>query len=160
MSSLDSVLLVAASVTARDLIGRWRSPAGPGEPDRVVRWTRLGVFAFAGLAAAIALNPPGGIVEWTIFSGSLFAVCFVPTILLRLGGNETAALAAFAAGIAVLCGWLAAGLDEVVHEVFPALFASVAAHMAISLSGDVAADPAQADSQVRHCFDCEAAPDA
>ena len=30
------------------------------------------------VAAALALNPPGDIVEITIFSGSLYAVCFFP----------------------------------------------------------------------------------
>ena len=156
MSSLDSVLLVAASVTARDLLSRWRRSAAPGGADRVVSRTRFGVFVFAGLAAAIALHPPGGIVEMTIFSGSLFAVCFVPTILLGLHwqrGSEAAALAAFAAGIAVLLGWLAAGLGDAVHEVFPALLASTATYLAVSLRGAPATDPGRADPQVRRCFD-------
>ena len=94
--------------------------------------------AFAAVAAVVALNPPGGIVEITIFSGSLFAVCFVPTILLGLHwrrGNEAAALWAFGVGIAVLLGWLLAGLGDVVHEVFPALFASTAAYVVVSLRG-------------------------
>ena len=96
MSSLDSVLLVAASVTARDVVAVVTRRSAMD--DRVVAWTRMGVIAFAIVAAAIALKPPGGIIEITIFSGSLFAVCFVPTILLGLHwrrGNETAALAAF-----------------------------------------------------------------
>ena len=154
MSSLDSVLLVAASVTTRDVAGRWlgggsngiraaRDAAAPGDgngdtdaaPDRIVNWTRFGVVAYAVLAAAIALNPPGGIVELTIFSGSLFAVCFVPTVLLGLHwrrGNEAAALAAFGIGIAVLLAWLASGLDAAVHEVFPALASSTAAYVVIA----------------------------
>ncbi|MDE0053719.1 MAG: sodium/solute symporter, partial [Gammaproteobacteria bacterium] len=114
MSSLDSVLLVAASVASRDLLRR------PG--NNAVAGARLGVAGFAIVAAVIALNPPGGIVEITIFSGSLFAVCFVPTILLGLHwrrGNEAAALTAFGVGITVLLGWLLAGLGDVVHEVFP-----------------------------------------
>ena len=82
--------------------------------------------------------------EITIFSGSLFAVCFVPTILLGLHwrqGNEAAALTAFGVGIAVLLGWILAGLGEVVHEVFPALFASTAAYVAISLRSSPVTDP-------------------
>ena len=136
MSSLDSVLLVAASVTAKDVVHR-RRDAGDGA---IVRWTRLGVFAYAGVAAAVALNPPGGIVELTIFSGSLFAVCFVPTILIGLHwrrGCEKAALAAFGLGIAVLLGWLVSGLADVVHEVFPALLVSTAAYVLISLRSPV-----------------------
>ena len=87
----------------------------------------------------MALKPPGGIVELTIFSGSLFAVCFVPTILLGLHwrrGNEAAALAAFGLGVAVLLGWLLLGYDAVVHEVFPALAVSTAAYVALSLRGE------------------------
>ena len=132
MSSLDSVLLVAASVTTRDVAGRW---LGGGAPDRIVNWTRFGVVAYAALAAVIALNPPGGIVELTIFSGSLFAVCFVPTVLLGLHwrrGNEAAALAAFGIGIAVLLAWLASGLNAALHEVFPALACSTAAYVVIA----------------------------
>ena len=133
MSSLDSVLLVAASVASRDIFG-WRR----NNQTNVVKGARLGVAGFAVVAAVVALNPPGGIVEITIFSGSLFAVCFVPTILLGLHwrrGNEAAALWAFGVGIAVLLGWLLAGLGDVVHEVFPALFASTAAYVVVSLRG-------------------------
>ena len=84
MSSLDSVLLVAASVTSRDLLRRTTEATE-------VRRTRIGVVAFAVLAALVALRPPGGIMDLTIFSGSLYAVCFLPTILLGLHwrrGNE------------------------------------------------------------------------
>ncbi|MDE0451070.1 MAG: sodium/solute symporter [Gammaproteobacteria bacterium] len=136
MSSLDSVLLVAASVASRDLLRR------PG--NNAVAGARLGVAGFAIAAAVIALNPPGGIVEITIFSGSLFAVCFVPTILLGLHwrrGNEAAALTAFGVGITVLLGWLLAGLGDIVHEVFPALLASTVSYVAVSLRGASVADP-------------------
>ncbi|MDE0422114.1 MAG: sodium:solute symporter family protein [Gammaproteobacteria bacterium] len=140
MSSLDSVLLVAASVASRDLFRRRAHKDGS-----VVVGARVGVAAFAVVAAVVALNPPGGIVEITIFSGSLFAVCFVPTILLGLHwhrGNEAAALAAFGVGIAVLLGWLLAGLGDFVHEVFPALVASTGAYVAISARGRPLTDPA------------------
>jgi len=133
MSSLDSVLLVAASVASRDLLRRSRREA------TVVGSARLGVAGFAVVAAVVALNPPGGIVEITIFSGSLFAVCFVPTILLGLHwyrGNAAAALTAFGVGIAVLLGWLLAGLGDIVHEVFPALFASTVGYVVVSLRGN------------------------
>lgn len=148
MSSLDSVLLVAASVASRDLFGRRRINDGS-----VVSGARLGVAGFAVVAAIVALNPPGGIVEITIFSGSLFAVCFVPTILLGLHwrrGNEAAALTAFGAGIVVLLGWLLAGLGDVVHEVFPALLASTVSYVVISLHGAPITD-----AQVTRIFEAE-----
>ena len=148
MSSLDSVLLVAASVASRDLFGRRQRSDGT-----VVTGARLGVAAFAVVAAVIALNPPGGIVEITIFSGSLFAVCFVPTILLGLHwrrGNEAAALTAFGVGVAVLLGWILAGLGDVLHEVFPALLASTAAYVIVSMRGSPVTDP-----EVARLFDVE-----
>ena len=148
MSSLDSVLLVAASVASRDLFSRRRRSDGT-----VVAGARLGVVGFAGSAAIIALNPPGGIVEITIFSGSLFAVCFVPTILLGLHwhrGTEAAALTAFGVGIAVLLGWMLAGLGDVVHEVFPALLASTTAYVIVSTRGSPVTDP-----EVARLFDNE-----
>ena len=136
MSSLDSVLLVAASVTSRDLVR-------PKSEATEVRLTRIGIVVFAAVAALIALRPPGGIVELTIFSGSLYAVCFLPTVLLGLHwrrGNETAALAAFGIGIFVLVAWLALGLTSFLHEVFPALAASMAAYVAIARVGEPVRD--------------------
>ena len=131
MSSLDSVLLVAASVVVRDI----RMELGP-LPDRAaIAWTRYGVIAFAVLAAVIALDPPGGIVEITIFSGSLYAVCFIPTVVIALHwrrGSETAALAAFGTGIGVLVGWLLLGWQTSLHEVFPALAASTVVYVALA----------------------------
>ena len=131
MSSLDSVLLVAASVTTRDL---WR----PATEAREVRRTRIGVVGFAVVAALVALRPPGGIMDITIFSGSLYAVCFLPTVVLGLHwrrGNESAALGAFGVGIAVLLAWLGLGFESVLHEVFPALAASMATYVLIAGRG-------------------------
>ena len=137
MSSIDSVLLVAASVTSRDLLPQ-------ATEAREVRRTRLGVVGFALVAALVALRPPGGIMDITIFSGSLYAVCFLPTVLLGLHwrrGNETAALGAFIVGIAVLLGWLALGLQSVLHEVFPGLAASMAFYVAAAWRGAAVDDP-------------------
>ena len=131
MSSLDSVLLVAASVVVRDI----RMELGP-LPDRsAIAWTRWGVVAFALVGAIVALDPPGGIVEITIFSGSLYAVCFIPTVVIALHwrrGGETAALAAFGTGIAVLVGWLLLGWQAWLHEVFPALAASTLVYVVVA----------------------------
>ena len=131
MSSLDSVLLVAASVTTRDL---WQ----PATEAQEVRRTRIGVVGFAVVAALVALRPPGGIMDITIFSGSLYAVCFLPTVVLGLHwrrGNESAALGAFGVGIAVLLTWLGLGFESVLHEVFPALAASMATYVLIAGRG-------------------------
>lgn len=126
MSSMDSVLLVGASVLYRDLVEVVRPAARP------LAWTRAGVIGLAVVSAVVALDPPGGIVEITIFSGSLYAVCFLPAILFGLHwrrGNAAAVLASMALGIGVLVVWLLAGWSAYVHEVFPALLASCTAYV-------------------------------
>ena len=130
MSSMDSVLLVAASVFSRDLL-LLRYPGLPA-----LRVTRLAVVAFALVSAVIALRPPGGIVEITIFSGSLYAACFLPAVVAGLHwrrGTASAVLASMLCGVAVLLVWLVSGLGSMLHEVFPALLASCVAYWLVSV---------------------------
>ena len=130
MSSMDSVLLVAASTLFKNMIDPFtKAKAG-------VRWTRLAVVGFAVLAAVLALRPPGDIVEITIFSGSLYAVCFLPAVLLGLHwqkGNAIAVLSSMLVGTVVLVLWLVGGYREHLHEVFPALIASIVVYVGLSL---------------------------
>lgn len=140
MSSLDSVLLVAASVVVRDV----RMELGPLSSRAAVAWTRGGIIAFAAVAALVALNPPGDIVQITIFSGSLYAVCFAPAIVFGLHwrrGSAAAALAAGGVGIAVLLVWLLLGWQERLHEVFPALAASTLAYVLLARFTPPVGDP-------------------
>ncbi len=128
MSSLDSVLLVAASVFTRDFIAEIRPMTGVSQ----VSWTRLGVVAFAIAGAGFAFRPPGDIVAITIFSGSLYAVCFTPAVLLGLHwrrGDGFTVLASMAVGVTVLLGWLVSGASSWLHEVFPSLAASTATYV-------------------------------
>jgi SSS family transporter len=130
MSSMDSVLLVAASTLYKNIIEPLR------HSRRQLQWTRLAVIGFAVVAAALALNPPGDIVEITIFSGSLYAVCFFPAVVLGLHwwrGSALAVLASMGVGVAVLAIWMLTGLREVVHEVFPALSASLLVYVLLAL---------------------------
>ena len=135
MSSMDSVLLVSASTMSNDVLGYWKPPSNT-DSGNTVGITRMGVVGFATLSAVIAIDPPGGIVDITIFSGSLYAVCFVPTILLGLHwkrGDGFAALASIFSGIFVLVSWLALGLKDQVHELFPALVVSLSVFIGLSL---------------------------
>jgi len=135
MSSMDSVLLVAASVLYKDVVETMRPTARP------LVWTRFGVIGLSVLAALVALRPPGGIVEITIFSGSLYAVCFLPAILFGLHwrrGTAAAVLASMAVGIVVLVGWMLFGPRGVVHEVFPALLLSCAVYLLVALKSQPA----------------------
>lgn len=128
MSSMDSVLLVAASVLYKDVVETVHPTAHP------LTWTRIGVIGCSLIAAVIALDPPGGIVEITIFSGSLYAVCFFPAILFGLHwlrGTANGVLASMLTGMAVLLGWMLVGPRDVVHEVFPALAVSCLVYLLI-----------------------------
>lgn len=137
MSSLDSVLLVTASTCQRDLVESWN----PGSAASALRNTRVLVAVFAVVTALVALDPPGRIVALTAFSGSLFAACFFPAIVLGLHwrrGNGAAVLASFGVGIATLFLWESFPLAGSLHEIFPAValstlvYASVAALTAVN----------------------------
>lgn len=129
MSSMDSVLLVAASTLYRNMLQPFKPAQNP------LRWTRLAVLGFAVVAALLALNPPGDIVEITIFSGSLYAVCFLPAVVLGLHwrrGTAHGVLASMAVGVSVLLVWLMLDLRSLMHEVVPALCASLLAYVALA----------------------------
>ncbi len=130
MSSMDSVLLVAASVLFNDVV----APVKP--TATALRWTKALVVLVAVVGAVLALNPPGGIVEMTVFAGSLYAVCFVPAILLGLHwrqGSAQAVLGSLLAGVLVLVAWLVSGASQQLHEVFPALLVSLAVYLVFAL---------------------------
>ena len=131
MSSMDSVLLVAGSVTMRDVIGVFV----PVSEARQTLYTRIGVVACAMLAALFALNPFGDIVEITTFSGSLYAVCFAPAIMLGLHwrrGNAKAVIASFGSGILTILIWRNLGFSSTLHEVLPALALSTVVYVLLS----------------------------
>ena len=129
MSSMDSVLLVAASTLYKNLVAPFR------QRSRELLWTRTAVVSFSIVAAALALNPPGDIVEITIFSGSLYAVCFFPAVVFGLywqKGTAAAVLCSMIIGVSTLIAWIAADLRHTLHEVFPALLLSGLTYWVIS----------------------------
>ena len=129
MSSMDSVLLVASSTLYKNLVAPFK------KVKNEVRLSRIAVIGFACLAAFLALNPPGDIVGITIFSGSLYAVCFFPPVVFGLYGRIAPASRVFVAmlfGIATLIAWIALGLSSLLHEVFPGLVVSTAIYLAFS----------------------------
>lgn len=136
MSSLDSVLLVMASTAERDVVGVLR---GERTEHHEIQWTRGWIFLFALVTAIISLDPPGGIVTLTAFSGSLFGACFFPAIVLGLywpRGSGAGVVASFVVGVGVLLAWSRMPGSDVVHEVFPALFLSTLTYVAVSLGTD------------------------
>ena len=126
---MDSVLLVASSTLYKNLVAPFK------KVENEVRLSRVAVIGFACLAAFMALNPPGDIVGITIFSGSLYAVCFFPPVVFGLYGRIAPASRVFVAmllGIATLIAWIALGLSSLLHEVFPGLIVSTAIYLAFS----------------------------
>ena len=129
MSSMDSVLLVAASTLYRNVVAPFSTSS------RELLWTRAAVVGFSLVAAALALNPPGDIVEITIFSGSLYAVCFFPAVVFGLywqRGSSRAVLWSMAVGISTLIIWIGADLRQNLHEVFPGLLLSTLTYYGLS----------------------------
>ncbi len=102
-----------------------------------LRATRFYVVLFALITALVALEPPGGIVTLTAFSGSVYAACFFPAIVLGLHwsrGNGAAVMTSFILGITTLFLWEYLPFAAAVHEVFPAMLLSLLAYLIISLS--------------------------
>ncbi len=141
MSSLDSVLLVAASTVERDVV----SPFFPRLSERGnVNLTRIFVVAISVLTALIALRPPGGIIQLTIFSGSTYAACFFPALIIGLHwrrGNGVAAAASIVTGMVVLLVWTITGWNATLHEVFPALLVSTVVFVALAGLTGINEDP-------------------
>ena len=91
MSSIDSVLLVAAAAIDRDLLNSNR----PDNAPNAVARTRIWVVIVSVAAAVTALQPfASDIVSVTKFSGSLYGACFVPVIILGLFQKRRSAKAA------------------------------------------------------------------
>lgn len=155
MSSLDSVLLVMASTTERDLMSVLR----PGRSEASeMGWTKGWVALFALITAVISLDPPAGIVELTAFSGSLYGACFFPAVFFGLHwkrGSGAAVIASFAVGIGVLLGWEFVPGSEILHEVFPAMVLSTLAFVGTSLITE-----ATANETVRRLMSAEIEPAA
>ncbi|MAV34044.1 MAG: hypothetical protein CMJ59_01175 [Planctomycetaceae bacterium] len=132
MSSLDSVLLVAGSTISRDLFDH------PDQDIQGIRLARIWVFVVSLVSMLLALNPIGDIVEVTAFSGSMYAACFLPTLVLGLywqRGTAAGAISCLVIGSTVSIGWYCArkaGWTEL-HEVYPSLLLALTAYIVISL---------------------------
>jgi len=147
MSSLDSVLLVMASTWERDVVSLFHD-AGDA---KAVRETRRYVALFATITAIIAANPPGSIVTLTSFSGSVYAACFFPAVVLGLfwkRGNGPAVIASFVVGLTVLVGWDWLPIAAQIHQVFPAMALSMLAYVGLSLRTPPVAAAARLDVEL------------
>lgn len=146
MSSLDSVLLVAASSVDHDLIAPDRDQKG------AMRMTRLWVVMLSGTAALLAWWLDRGIVEMSSFSGSMYAACFLPTLVVSLfwrGATVSGAFAGLILGFLVTLGWfflkteIAGGQYKTWHEVY----VGIASAMLVFVVVSVCTNPPAADSE-------------
>ena len=143
MSSLDSVLLVAASSVDHDLIA-------PGRDQRsAMRWTRVWVLLLSAAAAGLALVPDLGIVQMSSFSGSMFGACFLTTLVVGLFWKRATAAGAICSlifGFLVTLGWflakksVAGGAYASLHEVYVGLAVSVPVYVLVSRFTNRSAD--------------------
>ncbi len=132
MSSLDSVLLVAASSVGRDLL------LISDDDSRSVAHMRLWVTGISLASMLLALNPFAGIVEITALSGSLYAACFLPTLVLGLywkGGTAPGSLVCMLVGSVTVIGWYFAQKANWTswHEVYVGLLVAIVAYVGVSV---------------------------
>lgn len=134
MSSIDSVLLVAASSVEHDVL-TW------GGKDRAVRRTRIWVVAISLASMAVSITPLAkDIVSITAFSGALYSACFLPALAVGLFWRRpgpTAALASVAAGAIVVPAWAIASAYDLapLHEVYPGLLVGLGVYTLVGLLG-------------------------
>jgi sodium/pantothenate symporter len=79
-------------------------------------------------------------VTLTAFSGSLYAACFFPAIVLGLHwprGNGRAVVASFMSGIGTLLLWEYLPFAAGIHQVFPALFLSSLTYIIVSICSPI-----------------------
>lgn len=141
MSSLDSVLLVAASSIGRDIV------IVADDDPKAIRWTRIGVVGVSLVGMLLALNPFGDIVSITAFAGSLYAACFLPAMIVGMywrGGTRPAAILNVLLGSVVTIGWYfarRAGWTSL-HEVYVGTACALVTYVSVSLvtrpTGEVA----------------------
>ena len=141
MSSIDSVLLVAASTISRDVIHLADVNTGGQDTRDEVRRTRFWIVTISFAAATSALLPQTqDIVRMTKFSGSLYGACFLPVLVIGLFIRRRVALAAMATmvvGSACVIGVFilrTAGVTSM-QEVYPGIATGLLVFLVVSRVG-------------------------
>ena len=134
MSSLDSVLLVAASSVSRDLLFL------KDDESKAILHTRIWIMVLSLVSMLLALNPFADIVEITAFSGSLYAACFLPTLVLGLywkKGTAGGSLSCVVGGTLTVVLWFLAkrnGWTDI-HEVYVGFVVGLVLYLTVPLLG-------------------------
>ncbi len=132
MSSIDSVLLVAASAIDHDWLAVDHKVGG------AVRRIRVWVVVVSLISMGIAISPLArDIMQATAFSGALYGACFLPALVLGLYWRATAraALVSVSLGAASVIGWSIARQWEwtKIHEVYVGLTLGLGSYVLIGL---------------------------
>lgn len=133
MSTVSSQLLVCSSALVEDL---YKVVAKrPPEPGILVLLGRGGVLVVAVLAALLALDPNGTILELVSFAWAGFGASFGPIILLSLFWRRLTnwgALAGLVVGAVTVFSWNAWGTE--LYEIIPGFIANVVVAVIVSLA--------------------------
>ena len=98
-----------------------------------MRETRLLTVGFGVVTALMAIDPPGGIVSLTVFSGALYSACLMAPILFGLSerSDPRAALAAMVVGLVSLLVASATDIAGIIHPIFVGTGLSVLAYLGV-----------------------------
>jgi len=136
MSTADSQLMYAATSFVNDF---WLKLSGDKEvdPKRLIRITRIILFAMTGVALGVALMKVRLIYTFVLFAWGALGSAFTPIILLSLYWKRLTkwgALASLFTGPAVIFYWYPhPTLHDAVYELIPAAALSTVAAVVVSL---------------------------
>jgi SSS family transporter len=141
MSSIDSVLLVAASAVDHDLLSAARSQDNEARLQRAVRRTRIWVVLISAVTMLISISPlQKDIVTLTSLSGSLYGACFLPALVVGMFWKRATAVASLVScgvGAFTVIGWFTAkrlGYTEL-HEIYVGLAVGLGTFVLLSFLG-------------------------
>nr|WP_277753229.1 sodium/proline symporter PutP [Metabacillus mangrovi] len=134
MSTISSQLLVTSSALTEDFYKTFfKRNASDKE---LVLVGRLAVLLVAIISILLSLNPNGTILDLVGNAWAGFGSAFGPAVLLSLYWKRMTkwgALAGMITGAVVVLIWLTAGLSDVLYEMIPGFFLSLAAVIIVSL---------------------------
>lgn len=135
MSSIDSVLLVAASAIDRDLLSPEQGQDDPSAVGRTRHWVVI-----VSLASALSAAGPwaGDIMSLTSLSGSFYGACFLPALVVGLFLKRVscrAALVSTVTGMVTVVSWYLARRAGAVslHEVYVGVAVGMIVYLVLTI---------------------------
>ena len=134
VSTADSFLLVPATNVVRDVYQRFLNPEAP--PERIVLYSRIAVVLL-GLAAWLQVSFFERVLEMAVYAYTMYGTGITPVLLAAFfwkRANGAGAAVSVAAGMAVTLAWEISGHPWNLPTVYPALGASLACLISVSLA--------------------------